>query len=349
MMHQYDPLLDSVENQQRKRRARWFTSLFGIVLVGLLLVGAYQLNNAAKMGSRLPEISVGEACKTLPANDQLPNIPLLDMVLNPMYEPEHDRDDHAGVRYMKAKEALQHTLAFEPHDGKKGFKLACPTSVSYMKQDPPGEMGTINPTKEKCMDKDKKFIFVIEPKSGTQQNIYGMIKKRSCRHFKKPEKDGVCPTASLFTVKDTTDKKPWCQEVKGKCTGFQQGETPVIGVQHSTFLGGAPVQAAGILDIGDNGIISNIRVQSGHYAPTGQQAAFIVNYLNKVWGIPSNAYTMTVYKRKDGEDKMKRKTVPAATLETMTTLNADQIWDQLPVEEEVADWTDAELEDYGIF
>lgn len=72
-------------------------------------------------------------------------------------------------------------------------------------------------------------------------------------------------------------------------------ETEKGKIQHSSFMRGGNVISAGILTVDNNGNITKIRNQSGHYKPTDKELALIVDYLQKS-GYNISKFYITCYK-----------------------------------------------------
>jgi len=69
--------------------------------------------------------------------------------------------------------------------------------------------------------------------------------------------------------------------------------------------------------------------------------------LKDVWEIPPTAYTMTIYK-----DRVSRQLADPSRIIGMTSNTEEEIWNTIGtqgVEVGVADWTDEQKADYGIY
>lgn len=85
----------------------------------------------------------------------------------------------------------------------------------------------------------------------------------------KSEVNGLKPGTYAFALgKDTFFMTPKISTEKGR-------------IQHSSFLKGGKVLSAGMIVVGDDGKITSIRNQSGHYQPQKKEMAAILNHLKE--------------------------------------------------------------------
>jgi len=106
------------------------------------------------------------------------------------------------------------------------------------------------------------------------------------------------PTGSYAFVVATVDDG--LGKIERKFFATPKIKTEAGKIQHSSFMRGGNVLAAGMLDINEHNQVIGIRNQSGHYKPTGKELAQLVKHLIEA-GFDTSKLFVTCYKNELGK------------------------------------------------